>query len=75
MKLYRIRFGVDNGYSGFGYHYVGTQKEAKELCANDGEELGHDKSYTELKCEVVDVPTDKKGLIRYLNNVHSQAEV
>jgi hypothetical protein len=75
MKLWRITFGVDNGYSGEGYLYCRSraeaQKEARRLVV-DG---GHDEAQMDgpPQIEPMEVPTDKDGLISYLNHHHSQS--
>jgi hypothetical protein len=64
MKLYRIQ--ARHNEEGTIYAWVGTQADAKKAAkAMDDEH--HFKLYTDPTIEVVEVPTDKKGLLRWLN--------
>jgi hypothetical protein len=60
MKLYRIRTRTLSSAS-----WVGTQKEAKDL----SREYGHH----DTQWAAVEVPTDKEGLLAFLNEVGAAA--
>ena len=65
MKLYRIQ--ARHNEEGTIYTWAGTQATAK-LRAKEMDDEHHFKLDADPKIEVVEVPTDKKGLLRWLNN-------
>lgn len=71
MKLWRAEFGIDNGYSGIGYKYFADRRSARQYA-----EQNHDGEFSRETCKavLVNVPTNKKELIAFLNEHHSQAE-
>jgi hypothetical protein len=64
MKLYRIQ-AVHDEY-GTMYAWAGTQANAKKA-AKEMDDMHHFKLDADPTIEVVEVPTDKKGLLRWLN--------
>jgi hypothetical protein len=68
MKIWRATFGYDNGMDGTGYHYATNRAEAEMVAKQT-----HDPSQLETwEVERMEVPTDRRGLIAYLNAEHSQ---
>ena len=64
MKLYRIQAAHDD--EGTIYAWAGTQADAKKAAKVMNDEH-HFKLRDDPTIEVVEVPTDKKGLLRWLN--------
>jgi hypothetical protein len=64
MKLYRvIRYDPAMGET---WEWFGTKREAEQLCRHANSDEAHEGSDATL--EVVDFPTKKSALIRWLNN-------
>jgi hypothetical protein len=64
MKLYRIQATHDE--YGTLYAWAGTQATAKKA-AKEMDDMYHFKLHRDPVIEVVEVPTDKKGLLGWLN--------
>lgn len=64
MKLYRIEYGVTDEANRdlVCVQWAGTQAEAKKI----ERELMDGDAY-DIDCETIDVPTDKPGLLEWLN--------
>ena len=68
MKLYKVTFGVETMKRGEAFQYFATQREARQWITDESpHELTMD---YDQDVEVVEVPTTRQGLAKYLNKHH-----
>jgi len=69
MKVYRVQYLIDDGWA---YEWFTTKAEAKQAIKEIKDERGEDALF-ESEPELRVIPTDKKGLVQWLNNWHKGA--
>ena len=69
MKVYRVQYQIDDGWA---YEWYATKAEAKQAIKRIKDEEGGDALF-ESEPELRVIPTDKKGLVRWLNAWHKGA--
>jgi len=69
MKVYRVRYLID---SGLAHEWFATKAEAKQAIKEIKDERGDDALF-ESEPELRVIPTDKKGLVQWLNLWHRGA--
>lgn len=64
MKVYRVRYQFESGWAN---EWFATKAEAKQATKEIKDEKGDE---AVVGPELIDIPTDKKGLVRWLNLWH-----
>jgi len=74
MKVYRVQYQVDGGWA---YEWFTTKAEAKQAIKEIKNERKDDEingdGLLDSEPELRVIPTDKKGLVQWLNNWHKGA--
>lgn len=71
MKVYRVQYLVDGEWV---YEWFATKAKAKEFMKEVRDARGDDALF-ESEPKLHDIPTDKKGLVRWLNIWHGGARL
>ena len=71
MKVYRVQYQNNDGCA---YEWYATKAEAKRAIKEIKDEWGDDALF-ESEPELRVIPTDKKGLVRWLNLWHKGARL
>lgn len=75
MKLYKVRYRDQAGYR---QQFFGNQKDARDFSEALKERINHPKHFNRIESveeiEKVDIPTDKHGLIQWLNINNANAD-
>ena len=69
MKIYRVRFQIDNGCNGCGEVYAASAKEARRLLREINRPDGSMDGYCDAGGEIgtIDVQPTRRGIIAALN--------